>query len=141
MKAGQGTMACRACGEHSAHGYCCGKTSKDSGKLLLDFRRVVARDLLRSGMPQSAALGVTGHQTNSMFSRYHITDTSNIRTALKSMTACRSEREQKLVAIAKEAFGPPPFATNFTTIQNRKRVTCYASKSYDAVFRDGARNS
>jgi len=99
--AGQGTLTCRECGEKSARWYCCGKTTKYSGKLLHDFRRTAARDLIRSGTPQSVAMKVTGHKTDSMFRRYNITDTDDIRKALRGLRSYRKEREQKLVAIAK----------------------------------------
>ena len=94
-------MTCRECGEKSTHWYHCGKTTKYSGKLLHDFRRAAARDLIRSGTPQSVAMKVTGHKTDSMFRRYKITHTDDIRKALESLSAYRNEREQKLVAIAK----------------------------------------
>jgi integrase len=101
LKAGQGRMVCQKCGEESTHWYHCGKTTKYNGKLLHDFRRTAARDLIRSGTPQSVAMAVRGHKTNSMFTRYNITDTGDIRKALQSMRAYRNEREQKVVAIAK----------------------------------------
>jgi Phage integrase family len=101
VRAGQGTMLCRKCDVQSTHWYHCGETTKYRGKLLHDFRRAAARDLIRSGTPQSVAMAITGHKTNSMFTRYNIVDSSDVRQALQKMRAYRNERERKVVAIAK----------------------------------------
>jgi integrase len=64
-----------------------------------DFRRTAARDLIRSGVPESVAMGITGHKTNSVFRRYNITDTEDIRKALRSVERYRGEQQQRVVAM------------------------------------------
>jgi integrase len=48
-----------------------------------DFRRTCARNLVRAGVPESVAMGVTGHITASMFRRYSIVTTDDKREALR----------------------------------------------------------
>ena len=72
-----------------------------SGKLFRDFRRSAVRDLIRSGVPQSVAMKITGHKTVSMFTRYNITDTEDVREALRSAQRYRASQQQKVVAISK----------------------------------------
>jgi integrase len=72
-----------------------------SGKLFHDFRRTAARDLIRSGAGESVAMCITGHKTNSMFKRYNITDTEDVRAALRGVGKYRTEQQQKIHSISK----------------------------------------
>lgn len=40
------------------------------------------RDLIHSSVSQSVAMSISGHKTNSMFTRYNITDDKDQRKAL-----------------------------------------------------------
>ena len=70
-----------------------------SGDCTVDI--FIARDLIRSGVPQSVALRITGHKTASMFTRYNITDTEDVREALRSAQRYRDSQQRNVVAISK----------------------------------------
>lgn len=55
------------------------------GKLFHDYRRTAARNMIRGGVAQAVAKSITGHKTDSMFSRYNITSNDDKRDALKKL--------------------------------------------------------
>jgi hypothetical protein len=42
--------------------------------LLHDFRRTAVRNLIRAGVSRDVARKISGHETDSIFSRYNFTD-------------------------------------------------------------------
>jgi integrase len=75
------------------------KLAKCQGKLFHDFRRTCARDLIRSGVHETVAMGITGHKTRSIFERYNITNTDDLREAMLSVEKYRKTKKQTVVAI------------------------------------------
>jgi integrase len=62
------------------------------GKLFHDFRRTAVRDMLRGGANPDVIRSITGHETQSMMSRYNITDDRDQREALRAVQAYRERQ-------------------------------------------------
>ena len=56
-------------------------------KTIHDFRRTAARNLSRAGVRRDVAKSITGHLTDSMFSRYNITDEGDLREGMEKVSA------------------------------------------------------
>ena len=57
------------------------------GRLVHDFRRTAVRNLERAGVPRSAAMRMTGHNTEAVYRRYAITDSAMLQEAAVKLAA------------------------------------------------------
>jgi integrase len=69
------------------------------GKLFHDLRRTAVRDLVRSGVPQSVAMDISGHKTISMFKRYNITDQRDKVAAFQHLAEHHEKARKKVVTM------------------------------------------
>ena len=61
--------------------------------LLHDFRRSAVRNLVRAGVSQDLARRISGHKTDSIFSRYNITAEEDLADAARKLEARRIGRK------------------------------------------------
>jgi integrase len=99
-----GTMVCPKCKNAGDALTCprCKLETKYRGRIFHDLRRSGVRDMIRSGVPQSVAMKISGHKTASMFRRYDIASEADLRQAMVSVQKYREAELQKVVTMSAE---------------------------------------
>jgi integrase len=72
------------------------------GRLVHDMRRFAVRNMVQANVPQAVAMKISGHKTASMFQRYNIVVTADLRKALTQTEEYRQDAakaEPKVVGI------------------------------------------
>jgi integrase len=72
------------------------------GRIVHDFRRTAARNLIRAGVPERVAMEILGHKTRSVFDRYNIVNDQDVAEGLSKLAKAQEtvgeSSEPKVVA-------------------------------------------
>lgn len=68
------------------------------GRLFHDLRRSAVRNLIRAGVPQVVAKGISGHKTDAVFNRYNIVSDTDLSEAVGKLSRYIQERKAEIQA-------------------------------------------
>jgi integrase len=101
VAAGVGKMICPKCSKEGTDRKCshCKTRTEYSGRIFHDLRRSGVRNMIRSGVPQSVAMKISGHKTASMFRRYDIASQEDLKAALESVQRYHAAQPEKIITL------------------------------------------
>lgn len=79
----------------------CKRARKYEGKLFHDLRRTAVRNMVKAGVNTQVAKQWSGHKSDSMFERYSILTTDDMREAARKTEEYRKSQREKVVVMAK----------------------------------------
>ena len=71
-----------------------GEPVRRPSKIPHDFRRSAVRNLVRAGVSEKVAMAVTGHLTRSVFARYEIVNSGDVRDGLARMVQAQEAAQE-----------------------------------------------
>lgn len=112
VRSGLGSFVCRTCGTQLDAKLRCPsclvrcRKPRYLGLLFHDLRRSGVRNLDRAGVSQHVAMKISGHKTDSIYRRYNIVSSRDLRDAGRKVNAYVSDRiSQTLVKVEEKAEG------------------------------------
>ena len=102
VSAGVGRMVCPKCQDEGSSRTCaqCKVSTTYDGRIFHDLRRMAVRRMVRAGINPQIAKKWSGHKSDSMFQRYSILTTDDMREAYERTEKFRETEAQKVVPIA-----------------------------------------
>jgi len=88
-----------------------GDYGKYEGLIPHDLRRSAVRDMIRAGVPQTVAMRISGHKTDSVFRRYDITEDRDLLAANESLRVYRAQLRSRIGQV--EHSEEPELTTKF----------------------------
>jgi len=82
-------LTCHECGSVELRRY---------GRTMHDFRRSAVRNAVRSGVPESICMRLSGHKTRSVFDRYNIVNEADLEAATARIMDYHRQMEAKIEA-------------------------------------------